>query len=663
MANNVVVTISAKDEASRVIDQLTSKIDSGLGKSLKGAVLGANLMTGAFKLGLDTIGNLFTGLADKLNQAMSIQQQNITTAGTLMKLTSMNFQDAGVFIDDFAIKMSRAAASLPGATSDYVNLGKGIMDNLVPAYKALDGSFNKEGFTEALESISKSAGFLAATSGVDTNLTSQGISKFLGGASSASLAQLKFFEANPAVLSFIEQEAKKLGKDLKDLTARERVEVLQQALKVPKEVIDASTKSVSGLVEGFKSTLFDPQTGVFGIMKDLSKQKGNQSVFTAIAEGLNGLIGENGLLSTIGTTLKTLGIEFEDPMVTLRGAILQFNSKVRYLTGSLKAFSSGNADVENLANNLQFLFNKVFNINGLGGKLAEVTNTAFDTLKKLNWGSVFGTLGTKLAEVLNEIFRFINGLNFNQLGDTLLNILGGVFIGLGKTLSTLDWGALTLSIGKLLAVVILGGIATASALLVAPVVAGIGTLGAAIAAAIVGLTAVVAANWGSITNSLTGFITFVAGKWIQLSEVVNNLWTGIVSSVTGFFSGIKRKFDELLSKIPGLGGQQQAQSTSGTFVPNAASGLTNGLYNAAMREKAQAPHNASLVVANNSELILNRSQQANLARNIGGTGGITIGNITIHTQAQDAKEIAKNVMTCIQEEYQAYSRNNMAFAG
>lgn len=638
MSNQVIVTLSARDEASRVIDRVTSQLENGLTRSLGKATLGANLMTSAITKGLQGLGSLMGEVGAKLKESMNIQQQNISTAGTLMKLIGLDFNEATGFIDGFSDKMSKVAASLPGATSDYVNLGKGIMDNLVPAFKALDGSFDREGYSEALNSISKDAGFLAATSGVNTSLAGLGISKFLGGVSTASLQQLKFFEANPAILSFIEKEAQKLGKEIKDLTANERVKVLQAALKVPDEVIKASTTSISGLVEGFKSTLFDPQTGIFGLMKDLSDQAGTQSVYTALNDGLKNILGEDGLLSAVGKTLTVLGIEFGDPMVALRNGILAVNSRIRYLADVFNNFTGNTARLEN---DIKFLFNKIFNFKGIGEKLGQFFNQGIDTLGSLNWAAIFGVIGEKLADLINGISKFILAIDFGNIINNLPKVLWGMFVGLGKLLSNLDWGNLLQSVGKLLGIAFLGTVAVAGTLLVAPVIASIGTLGAALVAAFAGLISVVVANWDKVK--------------IAASNVIN--------SIAGLFTAIGRKFNELLSKVPLIGNRdavQDANDYANNRITNGFSGFNNsGLLNAANRELRNSPPGAGLVMANSTESILNRSQQSKVMSALNSKPGLTIGAINIHTQATNAKEIAEDVVNYIGQSYQRYSQSHI----
>lgn len=667
MANSVLITLTAKDEASKVIDNLSSKIEGKLNKSLGGAVLGAKLMSNAISAGMSGIGSLVTGVNDKLKESMKIQQNNISTAGTLMKLIGLNFNDATGFIDDFSKSMSQVASTLPGATSDYVNLGKGIMDNLVPAFKALDGSFDKEGYKKSLEAISRDAGYLAASSGVDTNLTSMGVSKFLGGASTKSLAQLKFFEANPAILSFIEAEAKKLGKDLDKLTARERVDVLQKALKVPDEVIAASTKSISGLTEGFKSTLFDPQTGVFGLMRDLSEKAGNQSAFTALNEALNNVLGDNGLFAVIGKSLSAMGISFGDPMVYLRDGILWFNDKIKFLTDSLKLFGGNGVRLDpailqnrlgSLTKDLSKLFNDIFNFKGLGSKLSNLVNVGLDNLSKVDFGAIASLFASKFGQLINEALRFFVNIDLSNVASFLVNIIGSTFQGLGSLLLSIDWGLVVLALAKLVEIALVTAFGNAIGLLIAAVTGSIGLLGSAIAAAIVAIGSVVAASWENVVAAAKSFFTYFANQWNAFGKVISDVWTGTVNNIISLFTAIQNKISELLSRIPGINIPQQSAPTVSTSTINPTPTAANGwnvqsVMNAIDKESKVNPN---IVIANSSETILNKNQTNDLIQRSRGSS-FTIGSINVSSNSSNPKEVANQVMNEIMNQLYKYNQS------
>jgi len=645
--NQVVITLSAKDDASRVF--------SGLNRTIEGSVLKANLLAQAIGGGLTSA---VSALNNKFKEAANLQLNNITAASTYAALTGRAFGDAEQVISKINDRLAEAAASLPGNTQAYKDIALGIQDNLIPAFVDANGVFNEGAFLDGLTDITKGLGVLGAASQVASKDVSKFTAKFLGGSSISQLRQLLFAEANPAFLALVEKKLAESGKKLEQLTVKERAEILRavQAQLVTPETIRAASNSVGGLIEGLKSSLFEPTKGVFGLLRDLDKNtKGEQSVLTAINEGLIAVLGEDGLLSNIGKSLKLLGISFGDPLVPIRNGILSFNKKIEEFNSFLKEFNI-NMDANLLKNRVIAFFSKIINFEGLGTKLAKVLNQGLEFLGGLDWSLIFGFVGVKLAELFNELFKFILKLDFNKLLDIVLNMVGGLFIGLGKFLSTLDWGALLLSVGKLLGYGLLGAVAVAVGIMVAPVVASIGSLGLAIAAAWTGLVAVVASNWDKLTS-------LIFNSFHQLQRDLTSVREAVASAVINFFQGIANWFLELTSKIPGFNLQAKEGLSSGItngvsqYVPNSANGRVDGLLAAAIRESKAAPSGAGLVVANTSEAILNRQQQAALISSLNNRGGgLTIGSITIQTQATDAKGIAKDIMNHIAYEFNNFSQ-------
>jgi hypothetical protein len=656
MAQSVIkITLECDaSQAENKLNNLSKIIEGNLGKSFQSAAFNSQLMIKGLEIGISAITGLVGKLADGLSKSIAIQSENISVAGNIMKLTGQSYAQATEFIDEFSNKMSVVAAALPGQTSDYVDFGKAIADDVIPALKGVNGAVNIKQLQSELQEVSKLGTLLAQSANVKSTDAAMALSKFLGGtASKGELSQLDFFQKNTTFRNSLFQEIEKLGKDVKELTVQQRLEIFKKAASIPQEVLDAQSKSLSGIMAGFTSSLFDPQTGLFGWMRDLdSSIKGNQSALSSIQDGLGALIGENGLLNAIGETLKVFGFEAIDPMLSLRTTILGLNAKVKYLRDVLNSFLNIGQDTltgrnfkqsaniersqgekENkLANDLKYFFDQVFNIEGLGKKLASLTNSFFDQIANTNWVAVGAIAGEGLARMLNEAFRFINNIDWGKIGNAALEIGKGLFIGIGKFLTTLDWVAMGQAVGILL----LAATGAAAAALITPVVTGVGAMGTAISVAIVGFTAAIVSNWDKLTNT------------------ANNLWQSVVNAVTGFFNSIVNKFNELLSNISIPGIQQQPNIALPGVAQNFASGNPD-LLNSLIREKKQAPPGSRPVIANSSEAILNRDQQKQLLANAN-NGLVFNGNIIIQG-VNDPELIADKVLNQIAQKYQRYRMN------
>lgn len=640
MANTVKTRIIAKDEASAVFNNLEGAISRGA----TAGVLFGNAITGALNVATSAV----SGFVGKLGEAVSIQQENISVSGNFMKVAGFSFNEATQFVDNFSQAMSQVASDLPGQTSDYVNLGKGISDNLVGAFKDLNGELDRDTFSEYLESISRDAGFLATTADVSAKQAAQGISKLLSGRSMAELAQLEFFEANPAVLSTMEKEAEKLGKNLKDMTKRERAEVLRAALAVPQEVIEASTQSISGLVEGFKSTLFDPQTGMFGLMRDLSKQDGNQSVLSELNEGLSTLLGEDGVLARVGSILNDAGITI-DPMMALFNWLEGFN-------GWLSNIQEG-------------LNGKSLIPTNLGEVLGEFYNRAISAVGSIDFKGLSDRAGRAIGFLINEFADYLQTIDLGQVVRVVGQVMLGVINGLGVALQTLDWGSVTQVALKVIGVFILGSFVTA-------IIGAIGGIPIAIGLAVAALISIIVNNWAELR-------AYWIGKWQEVVGAITGFFSGVRERIAGAFDQVKSAissavqrvrssvlsiFDRIEAGVRGIIPDFIERRTVGMpnradgYIPNAAGGFNiGGLLSAAIREGRSMPNNSELVMANSSEAILNRTQQFALARSLANRGGLQIGNITIlQTQATDARGIAQDVMREIASQWERYQQAQLS---
>jgi hypothetical protein len=650
MAGNVVSTkIVAVDQASGVFAKLNN--------SMRSSVLQGNLMASAITSGLGAATKGVGALLSGMKEVVGIQQSNIAVAGDFMKLTGQSYGEATQFIDNFSASMAKAAASLPGDTKDYVSLGQGIMDNLIPAFKGLDGVLDEANYSKALESITKMGALRAATSGVDVNLASQGLSKALGGASLAELKNLKYFEANPAVISFIEQQAQKMGKDLKDMTYRERATVVEAALKVPDDIIAASTQSIEGLIQGLKSSLLDPQVGLFGMMRDLEPNvEGNQTVIQATNDLLKKVLSPGGPLSSLKEIFEIIGVEMGDPMEGLYNAINWTSNKLDELGGFLDRNQAGIA---------KFVYGAKQAFERLKEAPGKFISESISSLLRgfnqsrgegsTDYGSI---VGKALAQATNffakQVLSMVANMDYGALMVGLFNVGKLVISGIGSFLANLDWQVYMAGGAALLGAALfttlmasfLPAVATAFIVVAGGLVAGIaGVLSAPVLLAIAGVGLVIVGVmkyfgisfkdvWGFVVSSVVGMLRSIVdvmkGSWNLVTSAVKFVIDGIV--------GVWRQIGSLIDRIPGV------NIPSGMKAGNAADGF---IPDAFRRELNAMPAGSQPVIANSSELILNRDQQAALLQPR--SNSINFGGITINAgSTTNPRELASQVIAEIE---------------
>jgi hypothetical protein len=615
--NNVVVTLTAKDEASRVIDRLKG--------SLSMATAAGNILANVITSGLSAA---FTGLSNSIKQASDIQLNTIRGAGAFAALTGKSFEAGQGFINKMNQALSETAANLPGTTQGYKDIALGIMDNLIPAFEDANGVLNEGALLEGLTEITTGLGVMGAASNIAAADVNRFTAKFLGGSSMAELKQLLFSEANPDFLSLVEERLAESGKKLEQLTVKERAAILNQVQKdlITPDVIEAASNSVSGQVEGFMSSLFDQQTGQLGLMRDTNLEvEGDQSVMNSLGPALNKVIGPDGILANLSRILNEAGINTDimGMLVTGLDKLTNFFTKVNEMLKGIKGGEIGSFDI-----------------------------------------------GAMLGQGVNGLIDMItNAIANPQLPSMIINGLGQAFLALSGFLSTINWGGIVYNLvaGFALSFQVLG-LAIRTAFLY--IRDGVSTLWTSYAQPFV----------DSIKAKFTEFTAAVKIRFEFIRQAVADKIIEIKSKVVEFVNNIKSVFSSIAGKINSIkswvqnlnpfggGGGEAAPAPATTMsggANNAASGFNyQSLLQAAKTESRLAPAGSNLIVANSSEAILNRSQQMELLRGMGSTrgGNLSIGTIVINTQATDANTISRDIMAQIQYEFNKFSQGYLSTA-
>lgn len=679
MPNNVVVSISAQDSATSVISGLSNTIE---GATLKAQVLSQAIFT-SLSSGLSAIGG-------KIKEASDIQLDAINAASTYSALTNRTFSDSTKVFALLNDQISKIATALPGSTEQYKQLASGIEASLLPAFVNAKGVLNEGDFVKGLTEITRGMGFLGAASQIAARDVANFTSKFLNGATIAELKSLSFAEKNPAFISLVERRLDATGKTLEQLTVKERAEILKavQNKLINKDTIKAASESVSGLTESFKDKLFNPAIGVFGLLREIDKKTGEkQSVLSAFNDTLKALIGDGGLFETISKTLGLFGFKDDSIIRAFRDGILSFNAWINSLNKALGEVNKSLAKVAQ-SDRLNFLIKSI----------SENLYKALDSISDLINQETINKLAVILANLFNQLNKAILSIDYEKLMTAIAKVLGELFIGLGTFLSNINWA----DFAKVLGVVLLGCVAVAGAIIVGSLLTSLGIIGAAIAAAVIGIAAVVAANWEYISpkiveawnffwdgllgigkdlndlavksgkfatdifsagwNSIISFGNLIKTQWDNLTEKITNIWNSTVESIFRFFDLIKNNFNNLTSKLGFSTPESAPQATQkppvlgdmGFNMPVTNPNLINASSN---RDLSSIQLNPSLVLANNSDSILNKNQQRTTTNR-----AFSVGSIVIHTQATNAKEISETVMSHLAQAFDDYASNNLSVA-
>ena len=599
---------------------------NNLGSTIRNNVALGTLMGEAISKGIGVAVGGLNGLIGKFSEAADIQMENIALAGDLSKLSGLAFKDSGVFVDEFTQRMSKAAATLPGATADFVNMGKSLMDELIPSFQDANGELDKIAMNKALDKLSIAGGMRAVSSGVTTAESGRAIAKLLGGQSTlAELSRLDFFEKNKAVLATLRTDLEAQGKELKDLSSKEILALAQNAIGVSDDVIDAASNSTSGIIAGFQSALFDPNTGTFGILRKLSD---GSSVF-----GENGVIGKaSGILSAMGLTA--------DPMEALASGLEWINGwikKAGFFLNSIKAKIDINGE-ESVP---------TLDLSALGGKIGQWLGTMYNNMlsamDNIDWLAVANMVGEGIAGAINLLANFLRTVDFAKIAGLFLKAGVAATMAVGVALTNIDWASVGIVLLKAGAVAI-----AAFGVSIAGAIAGFGLAGiAAFSSLALGITAVIGkirdyflGRGDTIKDAINGLFADIAGMFAALRERVAN-----------FFAG--QKFD---SATAGRTGRRVANNATG-FDPM-------GILAAAARERSAMPSGANVTLANSTEgIYTTRQQQGILAALNGrrGGGGLNVQNINIQGGSNvSPEELVKRMLKALDREWNSYQESQFA---
>jgi hypothetical protein len=633
LVSNLFIKISAQDFASGPIKRLGQQIrgtfdgvgqqvNKGVTESLTGAVFKANLLTQGFNFAIGKAQEAAQSITGAINQANQLQLEQINAATTFASLTGKSYEEAVTVIESLNNRLAKSAATLPGATQEYKNLATTIQDNVLEAFRGIDGEVDLQGFEDTVTGISESFGALTAASTKQVGNTAMGLTKALSGASVSELRTNMFFEQNPVILNEIEKRLQELGvATLRDLDVKTRVKLIEEVGKkfITEDFKKQASESVDGLIQGFKSVLFDPSGGIFGVMRDLDDQmKGTQSAFSAYNEVIKSLIGEEGLFGTKGpiAALGTvLGLNNMDPMKALQGAFNRINTGIQAVSDFVFNFA---ALIENGANLRDVVLSNLGTIReNVAGFLGNILADATGSLGRLLSGAANfleqAPIGELLASLFNGLTTALAGLDMSGLGSQVGRILAALINQIGRFLEKVDLGALLVAVGRM-AMVILSGIgaalsnldwkavlliglaiftAWASTVLVGALISALtmafaglisAVLGAliglpllvilAVAAGIAALAFLIAKNWDTVSATAIewfqkirdGLANGLMGVITRVENFLVNAHTTVTDAISKLFTAIKNK---VLNMIPGMGGDAQpATSTVGSTASN-----------------------------------------------------------------------------------------------
>lgn len=540
--NRVEVDLDGRDNLSGSVDGIVGKIRSG--------VLQASLIGNALDAGFSVAQNAASSLMGAIQGAAAAQTDVIKSVGSLAETISVPYAQAEKLNQDITSGLAKYAAALPGSTDTYVQLFRSVSDDVAMTNREMNnGVFNTQQYTQQVTDLT--AKFAALGDGLQFGQLTNAMGGLLGGQSIPALKQLEYFQRNPALVKRLESLLN--GKNLKDLTSGERLELTLKALDatLTDDTVDRLGGTLDGAIQGVRTTLFDPNVGILGLLRDLdANAEGQQSAFDAINQAAQSLIGSNGLFYVVGDFLSAIGLEFQDPMVVLRSATLLFKEKVDFISKTLKTaaslFEGSPQEATQYLGQQITAFIAGFNLSGLSDRLTGVINSIFQRASTFNYAPAFQMIGKLIADVFDQALVFLRGLDYGAIAATAINLIGSLIRGVGSFLLNLDLSSY-ISVAA-----IVGGVGLVG-LIGTAITTGAGLIAAAVGFAFSVLAPRYVTSFLAATAGIPLILAVAAALSIAaLAKSIIDNWAAIVAGVSQFFAPILEAFMAGVNVVAGI---------------------------------------------------------------------------------------------------------------
>lgn len=676
--NSVIITVKAKDEASKVVDKMKTNFrGAGVGAIALGNVI-SSAVVGGVNIALGAISSLASKMSEAFQDAVRYEQEFLSTASGFASALNIPIGEAQEKVFALGAELEKLSAKLPGSAADYSGFFRLVSDDLLRAQKSMDGAnFSYDNFQKTAKDLIPRLTILAKNSGSTVEMASQAIVKALSGtASLAEIRRLDIFQKNPRFLNAMEDQLALMGGSLKEMTEGEILEVLQKAsdAAVTDDFLAAAQNTVDAKLQAFLGAWFSPQTGVLSIFRDLNKElPGNQSVFTSAGQTIANLLYS---MQSIGQIFSNLtGIE--DPMIAIDNAIRGFNRSVVEPAAQILRAISRNSDPQKILKHLkgfgEFWLDRLISGTTEGVSnwldiLPGLINQGFKAIGDFDWNSLGEKIGKFAADIINNLVEFNKNLDYTQIFTGIWAVLKGIITGIKTALTNIDYGNLAAMLwnnmlegAKALQIIVTEGLGMFAEYMgqelswIGQKILEFGSWA-------------VDAIWQALTEAWTNASNDLAGTLANLANPLGAILEGrLMEGFTEIGNHLGTIFDAIkdaairtvVGNIPVVGGILSNQLTSGP-VGNSAGGNITPLLKAAIREKQQMPSGASLTVANSSEAILNQRQQLDLLRGISRPSqntSLSIGNLTIQAgQTSDPEQLAKQTVRYLAREWEQFQR-------
>jgi hypothetical protein len=272
------------------VQQRFSAPDMGDGFTIEKGVLAnlaTNMVEGLFNQITGAVGKAVNYVKGALQERINDEMGDIQSAGGILSIgKERNIAWADTYKEAMGIQtklnaeMANLAASLPGDTQDYVNNMKQVTDTtmkitlqngpaMIQAMKGFNSSVvtQKDAYIEATKQLAKytTLGSLGSTGGIPITALAEQILN----ADKVNITSMKRtfsqLQKNPLLSGALEKFEGEMNKASAGSADRYKAMIKAFEQAFPAEVLDAMTNSADGIIQGLKSGLLNPDTGLLGL--------------------------------------------------------------------------------------------------------------------------------------------------------------------------------------------------------------------------------------------------------------------------------------------------------------------------------------------------------------------------------------------------------------
>lgn len=226
-------------------------------------------------------------LVESFEKASQSEVSRLGSGQNIASALKLNFDDGLELFDKAKVSLAKSAAIYTGTTDEYISLYKFVSDDMSSALAAtsLTGDELKRGFEQIVPEAVKNLFLNAKTYGQDIALGSiaRSYSAFL--ATGDIKEKEIFFLRNQMLTNALKEWEKKTGKKWSNIGKAERFLESNKIIAhtFTAEQIKRMNQTFDSKWQGFVSSMFDPNTGMFGFERKFkSKKTGEETDFFQI---------------------------------------------------------------------------------------------------------------------------------------------------------------------------------------------------------------------------------------------------------------------------------------------------------------------------------------------------------------------------------------------